>query len=88
MNTPANTVRRIGLDLGQHGVAGEHRMAGPSGEYLVYELYRDPGRTESWGEMAAGHTDAQGTHLDVTVYGYVPAQPDAVPGRIGTKWRR
>lgn len=81
---PANTAWCIGLDLGQHSVAGERRMAGPSGEYLDYELYRDPGRTESWGdipgEMAAGQTDAQGTHLNVTVYGYVPAQPDAVPG--------
>ena len=59
-------------------------MAGPSGGFIVYALYRDAGRTEPWGnvdgEMAAGRTDGQGAAVALTVHGYVPAQPDALPG--------
>ncbi len=84
LQCPPDTVWRIGLDSGQHAVGGERRMAGSPGEFLVYELYRDSGRTMRWGdvggEMQAGQTNAQGAPVEITVYGRVPAQPDALPG--------
>lgn len=84
LQCPANTVWRVGLDSGLHAVAGERRMAGPSGAFIVYELYRDAGRTALWGdvegERQTGQSDAQGSPVEITVYGYVPGQPDALPG--------
>lgn len=81
---PANTAWRLGLDRGRHPAAGERRMAGPAGAFVVYGLYRDAGRTQPWGdtedEMQAGQTDPLGTPVDVTVHGYVLAQPEALPG--------
>jgi spore coat protein U-like protein len=64
-------------------------MAGPTGQYVEYELYRDAGRSQRWGNDTTGGTDTvngngsnhgQGSGNGLTVYGRVPAQPEAASG--------
>jgi len=59
-------------------------MARAAGGFVAYELYRDPERSQAWGNtedsMATGSTGLDGGVASVSVYGVVPPQPDAVPG--------
>lgn len=82
---PANTSWKVGLNDGTHALAGQRRMAGPAGGFIAYELYRDSGRTQRWGNDIAGGTDtvngsgaSQTNPTVLTVHGRVPAQA-AVP---------
>ncbi len=56
------------------------------GGTLDYELYRDPGRTENWGNTpdidTVGGTGA-GAPLDLTVFGRIPAGQNALVGDYG-----
>jgi spore coat protein U-like protein len=87
LNCPANTTWRLGLSDGSHGAAGQRRMAGPSGNFVEYELYRDSGRTQRWGDDLAGGTDVvsgsgvgQTSPTVIPVYGRVPSQPVGAAG--------
>ena len=85
---PNNTAWRVGLNDGLHAVvAGQRRMAGPAPDYLAYELYRDPSRTQRWGNDTAGGTNTvngsgstQTNPTVLTVYGRVPVQAVGAPG--------
>ncbi|WP_426990947.1 Csu type fimbrial protein [Cupriavidus sp. 30B13] len=74
---------RVGLDNGQSFDGSMRRMAGPGG-YVRYQIYRDPGNTQVWGNddasMVSGTTDSAGNTASVTVYGQVPAQPNLAVG--------
>ena len=84
LQCPVGTAWRLGLDNGQHYAGGQRRMARTAGGFVAYELYRDPERTQAWGNtddsMASGSVGADGSAVNVSVYGAVPPQPDAVPG--------
>lgn len=80
LNCPSNTQWKLGLNNGLHALGTQRRMAGSSGDYVNYELYRDAGRTQRWGNDTAGGTDTVNGPLGSTgaqvipVYGRVPAQ--------------
>ncbi|MGY1409393.1 MULTISPECIES: Csu type fimbrial protein [unclassified Luteimonas] len=85
VDCPAGTHWSLGLGNGRHYAGGTRRMEG-GGDYVVYQLYRDPARSQAWGntgpgDRLAGSTDAAGNTVTVTVYGRVPAQADVRPGR-------
>jgi len=84
LQCPVGTSWRLGLDNGQHYAGGQRRMARTAGGFVTYELYRDPERTQAWGNtddsMASGSVGQDGSVASITVYGEVPPQPDAVPG--------
>lgn len=85
---PNNTAWRVGLNDGLNAVlAGQRRMAGPTPDFLDYELYRDVSRTQRWGNDTAGGTNtvngsgsAQTSPTVLTVYGRVPTQTLGTPG--------
>lgn len=73
------TAYKVGLDNGQHGV---RRMTGPGGS-IGYELYRNSGRTQHWGNTPGTDTygnTGNGNTQNVTVYGRVPPQPTPAAG--------
>lgn len=74
---------QVGLDNGSHYDGSHRRMAGPGGTYITYELYRDPGRTQRWGNTPNVDTVSGSANYDtltqVIVHGRVPAQA-AAPG--------
>lgn len=78
----------IDLDGGVWGTVSQRRMARfywLGLEYLPYNLYLDPARTEVWGDGAAlsgyGPVDVpNGREVAVTVYGRIPAQQDVSAG--------
>lgn len=71
---------QIGLDNGTHADgAGNRRMrVGSSGALLPYELYRDPARTQRWGNVLNTSTASgtgTGAAQNLTIYGRVPPAP-------------
>lgn len=75
----ASTVAyNVGLDGGLHSGNNINARAMALGANSVaYQLYRDSGRTQVWGNTVGTDTVAQtgdGTWQDFTVYGRVPAQ--------------
>ena len=84
---PDNVSWKVGLDNGQHASGTQRRMQRPAGDAIRYDLYRDPARTQRWGNDTAGGTDTvngsgagQPDPRVLTVYGRVPAQALAPPG--------
>lgn len=87
LNCPSNTSWRVGLNDGIHALGAQRRMAGAAGEYVQYELYRDLGRAQRWGnDVAGGSNTVNGSGASQTnptvlnVYGRVPAQAAPAPG--------
>lgn len=79
------TAYKIGLDNGQNANGTTRRMAGAAGEFVVYELYRDSGRTQRWGNDTVNGTDTvndsgNGLAKTTTIYGRVAAQATPAPG--------
>lgn len=72
---------KVGLDNGQHASGATRRMSG-SGGLVTYELYRDNGRTQRWGNAAPDWSTGtgSGTTQNLTVYGRVPAQAARAAG--------
>ncbi|WP_325166980.1 spore coat U domain-containing protein [Stenotrophomonas sp. S39] len=71
---------QIGLDNGTHADgAGNRRMrVGSNGALLPYELYRDPARTQRWGNVLNTSTASgtgTGAAQNLTIYGRVPPAP-------------
>lgn len=71
------TAWNVGLNNGLNASGAIRRMRqGTSGNYVNYELYRDPGRLNRWGTTIGTNTvPGTGTGLEqtLTVYGRVPA---------------
>ncbi len=80
LRCPTGTPWRLGLNNGSHAAGSVRRMSGPGG-YIQYELYRDAGRTQRWGNTPGtdtGNGTGTGALETRTVYGRVPSQ--ANPG--------
>lgn len=77
----ADVAWQVTLDDGLHAQAGQRFMTTGS-EHLGYELYSDPSRLTRWGNTQSSSVSGTGTGAvqDLTVYGQVPAQADAMPG--------
>lgn len=70
------TPYQIGLDNGLHFNAPYRRLKHrTSADYLIYELYRDAGRTARWGNdnTSSVYMTGDGTAQHIDVYGRVPA---------------
>lgn len=80
LTCPPNTSWTLGLSYGVNASGTQRRMAGPSGAYVTYGLYRDLGRTQVWDNSSNMVTGSGGNPSSVTVYGRVPPQPGAGPG--------
>lgn len=66
----------IHLDNGQNAQGNARRMRMGADNYVVYELYRNPGRTQRWGTQKGVDTvpgTDEGSGQTVTVHGRVPA---------------
>ena len=85
-----NTAFQVGLNNGQNNPAATttRRMAttiGNSTYYLPYELYRDPARSQRWGNTLTVDTASStgtGSAQQLTIYGRVPpvtGQPRPAP---------
>jgi spore coat protein U-like protein len=77
------TVASVGLDTGTFGSGGQRRMSDGSA-FLAYDLFKDAGRTDPWGDsggarltLAAAPSSAARA---VTVYGRVAASQDLAIG--------
>ena len=73
-----------GLDLGSNASGSTRRMADGSGNFLNYEIYSDSSHTIVWGNsggslVALGPAPGKAAR-NVTAYGQVPANQDALPG--------
>lgn len=83
LNCPLGMAWQVGLDNGANAVGTTRRMAGPGGNFITYEIYRDPARTQRWGNTLDDDTSAgtgQGnTLIDLSVYGRIEDQ-SAPPG--------
>lgn len=83
LHCPAGAAWQVGLDKGSHADGETRRMAGPGGRFLRYELYRDPQRTQRWGDtenVDTRHGSGTNATQTLTVFGRVPAQPTPTPG--------
>lgn len=71
----------IALDGGGSGDVGARRMS-MGASTIDYQLYRDAGRTQPWGNSVGTVATGTGTGgaQSVSVYGYVPAQGPAAVG--------
>jgi len=77
---PQNTSWRVSLDYGTSPLGTTRRMTGPGGSRITYELYRDPGRSQPWGNTQGNSVSGTAATQDLFVYGRVPPQPVAAPG--------
>ncbi|WP_431113059.1 Csu type fimbrial protein [Variovorax paradoxus] len=88
LECPANVAWQVGLSDGVNvAAAGQRRMAGPAPNYVAYDLYRDPMRTQRWGSDMSGGADtvsgsggSHGSPAVLQVYGFVPPQGHPAPG--------
>lgn len=75
---------QVGLGGGNSLNGTTRRMAGPSGNYLTYQLYRDSSRAVAWGDGSALGARVSGTgsggSQGLTVYGRIPAGQYTVVG--------
>lgn len=77
------TSYQIGLNDGLNASGNTRRMSGGGADWVTYELYRDAGRTQRWGNTVNSDTvtgTGNGLKQDTTVYGRVPPQPGPTPG--------
>ena len=74
----------VSLDQGAaSGATTSTRKMTSGGSTVSYNLYRDSGRTQNWGNSAGVDTVAgtgSGSAQTLTVYGRVPAQSTPAPG--------
>lgn len=71
------TPYQLGLDNGLHANGNTRRMRSGAGAYVSYELYRDSGRSQRWGDTVFVDTVAgtgTGAAQSVTIYGRVAPQ--------------
>lgn len=75
---------RISLSTGQSGTYSQRSLAN-AGEALAYNLYRNAGRTEIWGDGSSGTFDVamtpeRNTWVPVTIYAEIPPLQDVRAG--------
>lgn len=78
-----NTPFAVGLDNGVGGTGPTARkMTTTAGQSVAYGLYRDPARTQPWGDASGNRLSGQGAGTTQThiIYGQVPAQTTPPPG--------
>lgn len=82
LNCPQGITWRVALDYGQNPAGGERQLAGPGGNLLPYQLYRDPGHTQVWGNTPQDDVPGTGDNLmqTLTVYGRIPERQGTAPG--------
>lgn len=69
------TIFRIDLDRGLNQNGSQRRLAGGSGDFVEYNLYKNALRTQDWGDTITGGLTgivAGVGSADFTVYGRVP----------------
>lgn len=80
----AGSSYQLGLGYGLQGNGvNDRQMRDLAGNRIGYQLYRDPGRTLGWGQLADGlamTAAGSGAAQGFTVFGRVPAQPTPPPG--------
>lgn len=82
---PVGTTWRLGLSDGINASGTVRRMRSPAGNFVTYELYRDAGRTQRWGNTLGTDTTngtgmGEATAVTQSVYGRVPAQTSRPSG--------
>ena len=74
----------IGLDNGTNAQGQGRRMSGGGNNLLAYELYKDPARTERWGDSGGERVDGgvapSHNARSWLVYGRVPGGQDVAEG--------
>jgi spore coat protein U-like protein len=88
VNCTNTTPFNIGLDAGMGtGASVASRVMTSGSNTLTYSLYQDSGHSTVWGNTVntdtvsgTGAGMASGNAIIKTVYGYVPTQPNTVPG--------
>ncbi len=76
---------RITLEMDQGlNASGTSRQLGSGTDFLAYELFKDPGRSQVWGQntqalriLTPMNSSAPITHV---VYGRIPAEQNVTPG--------
>lgn len=77
------TPYQLGLNNGINASGSIRRMKSGAGNYVSYELYRDSGRSQRWGNTQGSDTVAgtgSGGAQNVTIYGRVAPQATPVAG--------
>jgi spore coat protein U-like protein len=79
-----NTSASLSFDFGVHAAgAGDRIMAGGGSDRLHYQIYRDAGRSQTWGQGGdALHivSKAASQPQELTVFGRIPPQQEVGPG--------
>jgi spore coat protein U-like protein len=86
--TQGDSSQWIGLNTGQnagHASGTTRAMAGPSSNYLSYEIYSNAGHTTVWGNTQAAGVAVPASSSNTQVqtfnaYGSIPAQQNVVAG--------
>jgi len=77
------TPYQLGLNDGVNASGATRRMKSSAGNYVSYELYRDSGRSQRWGNTQGSDTVAgtgSGSAQSVTIYGRVAPQATPLAG--------
>lgn len=78
------TAWQLGLDNGSNALLGQRRMRqGATAQYVNYDLYLDPARSQRWGNVLNTDTlqgTGTGAAQTATVYGRVPSGQSAAAG--------
>ena len=85
VNCSNGTSYTVALDGGSSG-STSRAMQGPSNAQLSYELYKDSGHTQTWGNSGAGDlvsNTGNGTTQNLSVYGRIPAGQNPNAGVYG-----
>lgn len=78
----------VALDSGLYVSGGVRRLAGPSANFLQYDIFKDAGRTQSWTALPGGTVTAVSTSKNTPLgggtglpaYGRIPGNQDVVAG--------
>jgi spore coat protein U domain-containing protein, fimbrial subunit CupE1/2/3/6 len=78
-----STNAAVTLDGGRHSIGDSRSLAGSS-QHVSYELFRDAGRTQKWGDEVSGGMRfvSEGIHKpqQVTLYGRIPPGQEVISG--------
>lgn len=82
------TPYQIGIDSGQHAGTGNYawRMAGPAGNFLSYQVFRDASHLQLWGGTQNVDTPSgtgTGNPQTFTAYGLIAGGQGPMPGGYG-----
>ncbi len=78
-----NSRAAITIDIGRNSLGSSRSLAGATQQRVVYQLYRDSGRTQQWGDSTDGlQFVSEGIHKpqQVTLYGRIPPGQEVASG--------